>query len=127
MVQTSVGAKCPSCARHTGRTAGHVKPIYYARAIGAGLAAGIFGGILLGFVARMVPFGSIILTFLAAMGMGEIISRAARRNTGRILQLISGTSAALMFLFAGFLTGFNPVTWLMAALGVFLATIRLKD
>lgn len=139
MVQTPVGAKCPDCARHVGRTAGQAKPIYYFRAAGAGLVAAILGGFALGEIMGLVPFGSIILTFAAGMGMGEIVSQAARRNTGPRFQVIAGVSAALMFLVAGFFTDapllstggagvfafrLNPIRLVMAGIGIWLASAR---
>lgn len=141
MIYTPVGTKCPDCARQRGRAVGGPKPIFYARAVGAGLAAGLLGGILLGIVGRMIPFGGFFLALFLGIGVGEIISRAARRNTGPGLQAIAGGSAALAFLIAGYFTGIpiigingfngliygsvNPLRWLLALVGIYLATSRL--
>ncbi len=143
MVFTPVGAKCPSCARHRGRTAGGAKPIYYIRAGGAGLGAAVIGGLLLGQILRFVGFGAILLTFFAAIGISEVISTAARRQTGPKFQIIAGASAALAFLLAGYFTGapiltvqgfhgfffagINPIRFLSALFGIYIATLRLKD
>jgi hypothetical protein len=142
MVQTPVGAKCPDCARHRGRTARYAKPIYYIRAIAAGLGAGTAVGFVLGAIRGGVGFGTIILSLLAAFGIGEIISRAARRNTGREFQIIAAVSAAWMFFLAGYFTGapvlglngigiyivrINPVSWFMAIAGIYLAAMKLAD
>jgi len=143
MVYTPVGIKCRDCARQTGRAVAGPKPIYYVRAAGAALAAGPIGGVLLGLVGRMVPFGGILLVFFLGMAMGEVISRAAGRNTGPGMQAIAAGGAALAFLTAGYFTGvpvvdihgFNgivfggvsPIHWLLALVGIYLAAIRLKE
>ena len=143
MVYTPVGIKCPDCARQRGRAVAGPRPIYYLRAAGAGLISGPIGGVLLGLVVRMVPFGGLLLVLFLGMAFGEIISRAARRNTGLGLQVIAGGTAALAFLTAGYFTGtpvldisgwhgivfvgINPVRWLLALVAIYLATIRLKD
>jgi len=142
MVYSPVGIKCRDCARHIGRTVAGPRPIYYVRAAGAGLVAGPIGGILHGVVGRMIRFGGLILVLGLGMGIGELISRAARRNTGPGLQAIAGGAAALAFLTAGYFTGvpvvdvhgfnglvfgsINPITWLLALVGIYLAAIRLS-
>ncbi|MDP1808427.1 MAG: hypothetical protein Q8L35_02695 [Actinomycetota bacterium] len=143
MVYTPVGVKCPDCARQIGRAVAGPRPIYYVRAAGAGLVAGPIGGVLLGVVGRMIPFGGLLLALGLGMAMGEVISRAARRNTGPGLQAIAGGAAALAFLTAGYITGVpvadihgfngivfgsvNPIQLLLALVGIYLAAIRLKD
>ncbi len=119
------------------------RPIYYARAAAAGLIAGPVAGILLRQAVRAVPFGGLLLTLFMGLALGEIVSRAARRNTSLGLQVIAGLTAALAFLTAGYITGapvfdidgwhgfqvveVNPIRWLLALVGIYLATIRLKD
>ena len=143
MVYTPVGIKCPECARLRGRAVAGPKPIYYVRAAGAGLASALIGGILLGEVARVIRFGGLFLVIFFGLAVGEAVSRAAKRNTGTAFQAIAGVSAGLAFLIAGYVTGrpvlttagwhgvvfigLNPIGWLIAALGVYLATARLKD
>lgn len=129
MVQTPVGMKCPECARHRGRIVGHAKPIYFVRAAAAGTGAAIVGGIVMGILRSIVPFGMIILAFLAGIGMGEVVSRAARRQTGLYFQIIAGVTAALMFFFAGYfdLLRPNPIGWVIGLLGTYLAIAKLSD
>ena len=129
MVQTPVGTKCPDCARHRGRTAGRAQPIYYIRAAATGMGAAAVGGFVLGLLRSTVPFGMIILAFLAGIGMGEVVSRAARRQTGRNFQIIAGIAAALMFFLAGYFDFFrpNPIGWVIGLLGTYLAVAKLSD
>lgn len=142
MVYTPVGVKCRDCVRQIGRAVAGPRPIYYVRAAAAGLVVGPIGGVLLGVVGRMVRFGGLILVLGLGMVIGEVISRAARRNTGPGLQAIAGGSAALAFLTAGYFTGvpvvgvngfnglvfgsINPIQLLLALVGIYLAAIRLS-
>ena len=129
MVQTPVGTKCPDCARHRGRTTGQAKPIYIIRAAAAGAGAAVFGGFVLALLRSTLPVGMIILAFLAGIGMGEIVSRAARRQTGRNFQIIAGVAAALMFFLAGYFNFFRPnlIGWVIGLLGTYLAVAKLSD
>lgn len=142
MVYTPVGNKCPECARQRGRAVAGLKPIYYVRAVAAGLGAGLVAGILLVEVVRAIRFGSLLFLIIVAMAIGEAVSRAARRNTGPALQIIAGSSAALAFLIGGYLTGvpilslsgwhglvlvISPVRFIFALLGIYLAAAKLKD
>lgn len=118
MVQTPVGAKCPDCAKHRGRTAGYVKPIYYLRAAGAGFGIGSIAGIILQFI----PFFTIILGIVTAMFLAEMISRAVRRNSGPWIQVIGALSAAWMF----FLADFFPYAPVLTASGVHIFSGRIE-
>jgi hypothetical protein len=126
MVYTPVGIKCPDCARHRGRTVAGPRPIYYVRAAGAGLGAALVGGFLLGELAAVLRFGGLLLVIFFGLGVGELVSRAAGRNTGPAFQAISGIAAALAFFLAGYFTG-RPVLILFALVGIYMATMRLKD
>jgi hypothetical protein len=126
MVYTPVGGKCPDCVRHHGRTVAGPRPIYYVRAAGAGLGAALIGGVLLGQLAAALRFGGLLLVIFFGLAIGEIVSRAAGRNTGPAFQAISGISAALAFLMAGYFTG-RPVLIVFALVGIYLASMRLKD
>ncbi len=56
MVQTPVGARCPSCARLSRVPTYRVSGIYYLRAIGAGLGLAVVCGLLWGFLRAFIPF-----------------------------------------------------------------------
>ncbi len=100
------------------------------------------GGFVLGLLRGMVPFGSIILAFLAGMVLGEAVSRGARRQTGRNFQIIAGLSGIVMFFFAGYFTGFpvigvngiglfffrpDPIGWVVGLLGTYMAITKVSD
>lgn len=119
------------------------KPVYYIRSVGVGLATGTLGGIILADVGRMVRFGGLLLVMFLGWAIGEAISWGAGRNRGRAFQWIAGSSAAWAFFIAGYLTGVPVVTlagWhgiyfggvnvirlLFAGVGIYMATMRLKD
>lgn len=127
MVYTPVGVKCPDCARQRGRAVAGAKPIYYVRAAAAGLGAGVVGGLLLGELVRLVPFGGLLLVIFLGMGIGEVVSQAGRRNTGPPFQAIAAVSATVAFFLAGYFVVISPIRLLFALIGIYMAAIRLKD
>ncbi len=137
MVYTSVGVKCRECAKPVGRTAAGAKPIYYIRGAAAGLGAAIVGGIGIQLLRRLIPFGGFILAIILGYAIGEAISWGARRNSGLGFQIIAGISALIAFTLGGYIIGrsmytgnitflLNPISLLIAALGIFTAVARMR-
>lgn len=81
MRPSAVGQKCPNCARtpRSARTLG--KPSHYVRAVGAGLPAGIVGGLLLVELIAIIRFGLIILAALLGYVIGRVVRWGAKGQT----------------------------------------------
>ena len=87
MIQASVGIRCPECGKGVKMPTFDVQPIYYARAIGAGVGISIGGGIL--WIIFNVIFGGYgILSSIPVLAVGyvagELISKSvnAKRSNG---------------------------------------------
>ena len=78
-----------------------VPPTYYARAVGAGVACAIGGG-LLWFVANIIfariPFLPSLVAIGIGYGTGELISLAVNRKRGTGLAVIAGASVVMALL-----------------------------
>lgn len=137
MVFTSVGAKCPDCARPVGRMTAGPKPIYYLRGLGAGLGAAVAGGAALTIIRTVMPFGGFLFGALLGYLVGEAVSRGARRNRGLGLQFIAGFSALVAFTIGGYIIGpvlfgqiiFPPrlISLVIAVIGIAIAVIQLRE
>ena len=134
VVQTPVGARCPDCAGLKKLPVYDVSPIFYARAIAAGLASGA----ALGAVWPFIPLGG-FFWFIIALGIGyaigESISLSVNRKRGRGLQLIAGLSMVVSYVVRslletphlGFLNTFVNLFGLIAlVLGIIVAVSRLR-
>ncbi len=96
MVQTPVGARCPTCAR-VKRFALSVKPAELVRAIAYGIAVGAVGTVIYTFV----PFlGPLISFAIVGFGVGQAVSVGANRKRARELAPI-----AVACLFVGYEIG----------------------
>ena len=96
MVQTPVGARCPKCAALKKLPVFEVSPIFYLRAIAAGLATGA----VLGVIWPFIPLGGFFLFFIALVVgyvIGEAVSLAANRKRGPGLQVIAGISVVVSY------------------------------
>ncbi len=76
MVATSVGQKCPGCAKQSRQAKGTPPPSQVAVAFGAGLAVAVAGAFLL----LQIPFAGLLLTAAYGYLVGETVRRAARRR-----------------------------------------------
>ena len=97
LVQTPVGARCPDCAAMKRLPVYRVPASYYARATGAGFAAGA----ALGAVWPFIPLGGFLLLIIAAgIGylIGEAISLSVNRKRGPGLQVIAALSMVISYL-----------------------------
>jgi DNA-directed RNA polymerase subunit RPC12/RpoP len=141
IVYTNVGVKCPDCARPIGRMRGGLKPIYYWRSFGFGFLSALLGGILVGELRLIIPYGNFVLALALGYLVGETVSQGAKGNTGRRLQAIAAICAFIAFVLSGYISGhplissqgiivrfgFNPVGLFLALLGIILAIVRLAD
>jgi hypothetical protein len=96
MVETPVGARCPTCAG-VKRFRSLLKPAELARAVGYGIAVGAVGTVIYTFV----PFlGPLISFAIVGFGVGQVVSVGANRKRARELAPI-----AVACLFAGYEIG----------------------
>lgn len=84
LVQTPVGAKCPTCARVSRLPTVDVKPVFLARGVAAAAASGAAVGFAWGFISggNGLGFVGFFLIFLA-MGMGWVVSESISAATNR--------------------------------------------
>lgn len=110
MVQTPVGARCPSCAKLYKLPTYRVTPVYYLRAAGTALGMAILLGLLWGFVSRFIPFIILNLFIFAAIGyaIGEITGLAVNRKRGTWLAVIGGFAVAVCYVVSIFTYGPVP-------------------
>ena len=134
LVQTPVGARCPDCANVKRLPVFTIPPVFYVRAV----VAGVIAGGALGAIWPFIPLGG-FFWFLIALGIGyavgEIISLAVNRKRGRGLQVIAGVSIVVCYVVRslietphlGFLNTFLNVYGLIAlALGIIVAVAILR-
>jgi len=96
MVETPVGARCPSCAG-VKRFRSFLKPAELVRAVGYGIAVGAIGTVLY----TLVPFlGPLISFAIVGFGVGQVVSIGANRKRARELAPI-----AVACLFVGYEIG----------------------
>lgn len=98
MVATPVGYKCPDCAKPKRSQLVYVKPRQLLYATLAALAAGVGGGIALGFMPLHFFFASLILGALTA----EAARRASGGHRGTTIAAVAGGAAVLGTWLGGF-------------------------
>lgn len=132
LVHAAVGIRCGECGKGT------VPPTYRVEAsslmlgILAAVVLGLAGGLVLGLFVR--PLGDLIhLVALAGLGYGlsEAVGWSAGRKRGRRLQFAAGGGVVLAGLISAAITVAAFGVWslfdvLAVALGVYVATIRLR-
>ena len=101
MRQAAVGQKCPSCARVPRSARALGRPEHYVKAIAAGFAVAVAGGLLLNMLQARVRFGTIILASLLGFGVGRAVSWGAQRQTQRPFEIVAVTLGAIGGLVAG--------------------------
>ncbi len=132
LVHTPVGAKCPACAKVRRLPTYHLTPVFYLRAVGAGLAVAAGGGFAWAFLLSEVRFP--YLNFIIALGLGyaagEAVSLATNRKRGLPLQVIAGVALALAYLTSSLLLNarfsLDLFDLIALALGIMLAVGRLR-
>jgi hypothetical protein len=103
LVQTPVGARCPTCANVRKLPQYQISTPFLARGFGAGIGAGAALGLVWGAV---LPFSPLLL-FSALVGLGlgyavgEAVSFATNRKTGPPLQAAAALGVLVAFLVRG--------------------------
>ncbi|MGE3913872.1 MAG: hypothetical protein AB7K36_31300 [Chloroflexota bacterium] len=128
LIQTPVGAKCRECAQLRKLPMFDIKPLDYLKGTGAGLAAGIGGGLAMILAQSLVPFVGIFgLMMMAAVGYGvsEAMRWATRRKQGTWIAVIAALCVVFGVILARALLltvarGADPVLALqVAAMSIF--------
>jgi hypothetical protein len=134
LVQTPVGARCPTCARVRRLPTYDVSPTFLARGVAAGLVLAVALGVGFGFLGSLL-FPIPLLPQLALVGIGyligEGISLSVNRKRGRTLKLVAAGAIVLAFAimlilnpFMGRLI-FSLYGLLASAAAFYVATMRL--
>jgi hypothetical protein len=131
LVQTPVGARCPSCARLSRVPTYRISSLYYLRAAGAGIGIAVGCGIGWGFIQQFLFSGyfSLLIAGAAGYAIGEVISLSVNRKSGNGLALIGGLAVILSYVISTFTFWgwhFNLIDILSVAIGVFVSVTRLR-
>jgi hypothetical protein len=131
MVQTPVGARCPSCARLSRVPTYNVPGIYYLRAAGAGLGLAIVCGLIWGFLRVIIPFFFLELLIGGAIGYGiaEGLGLSVNRKRGTGLAVVGGLAVVFSYLISTFTFWswhFNIIDIIAMIIGVIVAVTRLR-
>jgi len=104
LVQTPVGARCPSCARLTRAPTYNVSSLFYLRGSGAAVGLAIACGLLWGFIRTLSFSGYFNFLIGAALGyaIGEVISLSVNRKAGIGLAVIGGAAVVAAYLISNF-------------------------
>ena len=103
MVTSSVGQKCPDCAKQTGRARGMPSAAVFARSFGAATAVAVAGALLL------VTAGGRFGLLLSAL-YGFLVGLAARKAVGGRVHNLLGVSAA-----AGLVVGLEAIVLVLGS------------
>ncbi|NCO66172.1 hypothetical protein [Candidatus Aquicultor secundus] len=121
MVYTPVGIKCRECAAPNRGMLRQGKPSQYIGAALAGLAASVIGG----FVLSMGFRGSLFVSLIFGLLVGEAVRRGARGNRGPAFMAIAAVTTLIGLLAAGY--GFNPMGFVFALIIAGIAAYRLSE
>lgn len=135
MVQTPVGARCPSCARLSRVPTYNVSGTFYLRAAGAALGIALVCGAAWGVFRMFIPF--FILNLLLAGGVGyavsEVVGLSVNRKRGIGLAAIGALAVifsylisvlVIMLFFQGWRFPFLDI--LALGIGIFVSVTRLR-
>lgn len=112
LVQTPVGARCPTCANVRRLPTVDVKPIFLARGLAAALGAGLILGAAWGY---MLPGRGFGLFFIVIIGLaigyavGEAVSLATNRKRSSALQACAIVGVVLAYLVHNVVAGDTPL------------------
>lgn len=135
LVQSSVGIRCPACARTTKIHTFDVDLTAYAKAALVGAIVAIVGGALWGVVNLiLINLGLVIFASAALPGLvigytaGELVNRAVNAKRSKSFAYISGGSVVGSFIFAQMLysgrVGFFGL--IVLAVAIYMAVQRVK-
>lgn len=112
MVETPVGHKCRECARPARSQLAYVKPRQWAGAVGAGVAAGVLGGLLLG----QASFGFFFVMLLYGALVGEAVRRGSGGHRGGGVAAVAA-ACVVIGAFVGGLSLFQAAFAILGAVG----------
>ena len=102
MVQTPVGARCPTCARTSRIPTYDVTPTYMARGIAAGVVSALALGVAFIFINGLLLIVPVLFPYLhiavvASVGyiVGEAVSISVNRKKGKTLKFVAAGSMLL--------------------------------
>ncbi len=128
MVHTPVGVRCKDCAQTRRVPTYDVSASFMARAVFAGVAIAVGGGVLFAILDSFL-YSVAFLPTIAVIGLGyaigEGISRAVNRRRGGRIQWVAGGSMLLAYVI---ITVFSPTVFGFFALIVafYLAIIKVR-
>lgn len=128
MVQAPVGIRCREHGKAERMPTFEVGPTYYARAIGAGVAVTIGGGLLWALVIAIIPIFSSFGAIGVGYAAGELISRSVNLKRGTGLAWVAGGSVIGAFVVAWLIMGqfFGLFGILFLFVGVYTAVQRVR-
>lgn len=101
LVQTPVGARCPTCARVSKLPTFNVTPVFFARGMTGALVSGIVTGLIWAFLDGEIRFGLFFMIFAGVIlgsAIAEAVSLAANRRRGLGLQVCAALGVVLSYL-----------------------------
>ena len=122
MVSTPVGYKCPEHARAERGQYVLVKPEQLVRAIAAGAAVGILGGVILGLLPWESPFFGIVWGSIVS----EVVRRASGGHRGGAVGIVAAGSLGVGWLAGWIFYGVGFFT-LVVAIGVALIQLAVIE
>jgi len=130
LVQTPVGARCRDCAKMSRLPTYQVKPLYYLKAIGAGMAAAVAIGILWKLVQGLIPFLYISLLIAGCrLCHLRVISLVTNRKRSTGLAVLAGVLFIVSYLVSALSFGglhFHLFDIAAIVVGVFVSVSRLR-
>jgi hypothetical protein len=139
LVQTPVGARCPTCANVSKLPTFNVTPVFFARGMVAALVTGLVVGGLWALIRTQLlgPFGlGLFAAIFVGLGLGwalsEAVTLSANRKRGLGLQICASLGVVLAFLVYLALVdsprggGIDLGDLIAAGVGIIFAISRLK-
>lgn len=133
LIQTPVGARCPTCANVSRVPTLDVSPVFILRGVGAALASGAAAGALWGYAFQgFLGFFIIFLAISMGWAVSESVSLATNRKRSVTLQAIAIGGVVLAFFVHNLVLGYvlpptgNPWAYIATGVAAFYAYSRLK-
>ena len=135
LVQTPVGARCPTCANVRRIPTVDVSPVFLLRGLAGAIVSGLAVGAFWGYISGGRGFIGFFLIFIA-MGVGwaisESVSLAANRKRASALQACAIAGVILAFFVHNIVAGIGLLPrndiwgYIAAGIAAFVASSRLK-
>lgn len=131
MVQAPVGIRCRDCGKAVRMPTFDVRPTYYARAIAAGVALAVGGGLLWSlftWLFGVIPFVSSLAGIGVGYGAGELLSLSVNRKRGTGLACIAAAAVLGAFLISWMTVPFRIDIYglIFIGIGVYLAVQKVR-